>query len=124
MTVRVAAEDVLGNQRIDTDQNAVGERERIDDQWSERQRPRTDSVGRDPRQRDRQENLLPGLDRRERAAANSRAVQGRAHGVVEREPDDPQVQRRDRPEPDGYGCDEEEDRVDPERDHHRQHDHE
>src|SRR5204863_8970065 len=62
--------------------------------------PRTERVERDPAECNREQDLLPALDRGEPAAANADRVQRRKDGVVQREADRERVERPQRTPPD------------------------
>jgi hypothetical protein len=85
---------------IEADERAERHRERVDRTGPEREPPRPQRVGSNPRERDREQDLLPGLDRSQGRAVDPGAVQRRHDGVVSCQADDPEIERRDRPAPD------------------------
>ena len=116
VTVRRSAEHVLRDQRVHAHERAVGECECVDRSRPKRKRTRARGVKDDPSERDRQQDLLPRLDCRQRTPANAGSVQGRAHGVVHGDADDPEVDGGHRPPPDDDRAREEGQCVDRERD--------
>ena len=109
------SERVLRDQRVEHDDRREGERERVREQRREREPPRAHGVERDARERDEQQHVLPGLNRGERVAADAGGIERVHRRVVEREPDDEDVERDDRAPPDGHRRDRQEDGVDGER---------
>ena len=66
-------------------------------------------------ERDREQDLLPRLDRRQRAAAHAGRVERGEDGVVQRQTDDEGVERNARPTPDERRGGRHQDEVDGER---------
>ena len=100
MAVGRAAERALRHNGVDADERAEGDCERVDQSGPERKPPRTHRDEADAGERDGEQDLLPRLDGRQRGAADAGPVECRHHGVVRRQADDPEVERRDGPPPD------------------------
>ena len=90
---RAAAEHRLRDQRIRDDEGAEEQREPIDQQQLEVTPAQTPE---DDRERTEQQQILPGGNGRQPPAAHARAVELRHDEVVQRQPDDQDVQRPDR----------------------------
>ena len=99
----LAAERRLRDERVDDDERGEREREHVDDAERNGSRRVTPCIGADPEQRDREQDLLPRGDRRERAAAHAGLVERRHDGVVQREADD-EEEERDRGAPPDEHC--------------------
>jgi hypothetical protein len=113
---RLAAERRLRHERVDDRERGEGERKRVHDSRSERQPADFPGVPRDADERDREEDLLPGGDRSQHAAAHPGRVEGSHDGVVDGETGEKEVESDDGPPPDGDRCDGEERSVEPELD--------
>jgi hypothetical protein len=84
----------LRQKPVEDDERAEGEREPVGRRGLERPAaPRDD----DERECRHEQHVLPGCDERQRGPADARAPEQRHHQVVEREPDDQDIQRPDRP---------------------------
>ena len=119
MPARRSAERMLRDHEIHCDDQAVREREPVDDLRTERQRAGAHGLEAHSSERDREEDLLPRLDRSQRRPVDAGAVERRADSVVHRDADDPSVERHDRRSPNGDRAREEERDVDRERDRRR-----
>jgi hypothetical protein len=106
----------LRQERIDDDERRKPEGQPVHRPRAKGQGAGAPGVEGDPRERHREQDLLPGRDRGEHAAAHARPVERSHRGVVEGEPDDEEVERDDRPPPDGDRGDGEEPSVEPELD--------
>ena len=106
------AERRLRNERICDDDEAEREREAVDDAGPERQPPRLHRVPYHARERDDEQDLLPGRDRRQRRAADAGCIERRHSRVVQGEADDVEVERGDRASPNRRRRNSQEHRVD------------
>src|SRR5205085_5557095 len=111
----VLAERRLRDDSVHDDDEREGESERVGGARLEREPPGAQRVAPDAEERDAEENFLPGFDRGERGAVDAGAVERGADGVVDREPDDEEVERAHGAAPDGGTGGEEEDGVESER---------
>ena len=109
---RVPVERALGDHRVEDDDRAVGERERVEPVGLERQAAVADGTESDGDERRREHDLLPCLDRVERAAAHAAPVEERHDDVVQRQAECEEVQRDHRPPEDGDDGRGEQDAVD------------
>jgi hypothetical protein len=95
------AERALGDHRVEDDDRAVSQRERVEPVGSKRQAAVADGTECDGHERRREQDLLPRLDRVERAAAHAAPVEERHDDVVQRQAEREDVQGDHRPSEDG-----------------------
>lgn len=98
----VAPERALGDDRIDERHSSEARREQVDRAWSEREPPGPAGSERHTPRGDAEQDLLPGKNHVQRRATDARAEEQGGREVVERQPDDEEMQRGDRPPPDAY----------------------
>ena len=94
-------EHVLRDERVEADDGCEREREPVDHARSEGERALADRVRGDARHGHGEQRLLPRLHDVDLPPAQPGVVEQRQHEVVEREPDDEDVERDDRAPPDG-----------------------
>ena len=116
VAVGETAERGLRDECVRRDDDAERQREPVHEHWPKGQPPLAKRVDEHANERDREQDLLPRRDRRQRRAAHARRVERRHRSVVQREADDEQVQGDDRAAPDGGRGDGQEQRVDDELD--------
>ena len=114
LAARLAVEKVLRDQRVEADDRGERERQPVDDHRRERHPAHTHGFPRHTGDGGREQHLLPRLHGVEGIPAHAGVVEERHHEVVEREPDDEDVERHDRPHPDGDDADREQGDVDDE----------
>jgi hypothetical protein len=110
----VAAERALRDHGVEQDDRRVCEREPVDEVRSEGQAACSYRRDRDRRDRRREHDLLPGLDRVERVAVHAAPVEERHDDVVQGEAEDEDQERDQRPVEDDHDAGGEQDAVDDE----------
>ena len=93
-------EHVLRDERVEADDGCERQREPVDHTRAEGKPSLADRVRRHARHGHGEQRLLPGLHGVDRTAAQPRVVEQRQHEVVQRQPDDEDVQGDDRSAPD------------------------
>jgi len=104
-------EQMLGQHGVEEHEGREPEGQSVDATGPKGKPPRTPRVRPHACDRDREEDLLPGLDRGQRPAAYPESVQHRHRGVVQREADHEEVQREHRPSPDRCRSDQKRDGI-------------
>ena len=94
-------EHVLRDEGVEADDGCEGEGEPVDDPRAERKPSLADRVQGHARNGHGEQGFLPGLHGVDRSAAQPGVVEQREHEVVQRQPDDEDVEGDDRAPPDG-----------------------
>ena len=101
LRARLSVEHILRDERVEADDGREREREPVDHAQREGELALADRVRRDARHGHCEQRLLPRLHDVDLPPAQPGVVEQRQHEVVEREPDDEDVERDDGAPPDG-----------------------
>ena len=110
---RVAAERGLRDDRVHRAEQSERECDPVPEPRAEGQSPLLHCVAQHPEEGNGEQDLLPRGDRRQRRAADAGGIERRHDGVVRGEPDEEEIERRDRHPPDRDRRDGEEQCVEP-----------